>query len=229
MAPRAVRHRVEPADAARQTASRNCVADAEPWDLVILDEAHHARRKGAGLRRTKAEPAPGADAAAARAGAGTRAADRDADAGVARRGLGSAGPARAAARLGRALVPLASSTRPRIRTPRTPTSSSSREKFRQAEAHFGPVARRGGTAAGAGRRRAGDEEVLQALRDAAQTDRRQLDTDRRRAAIRIDAVGDAGRAAGLAPHARPAAALLQGRAGSRRPSPTAMWTTCSSS
>ena len=27
--------------------------DAEPWDLVILDEAHHARRKGAGLTKDK--------------------------------------------------------------------------------------------------------------------------------------------------------------------------------
>jgi hypothetical protein len=29
------------------------VNDAEPWDLLILDEAHHARRKGAGLTKDK--------------------------------------------------------------------------------------------------------------------------------------------------------------------------------
>ena len=27
------------------------LADAEPWDLVVLDEAHHARRRGAGSQQ----------------------------------------------------------------------------------------------------------------------------------------------------------------------------------
>ena len=30
---------------------------AEPWDLVVLDEAHHARRKGAGTA-TEGDPMP---------------------------------------------------------------------------------------------------------------------------------------------------------------------------
>jgi superfamily II DNA or RNA helicase len=29
------------------------LVDAEPWDLVVLDEAHHARRKGAGLTKDR--------------------------------------------------------------------------------------------------------------------------------------------------------------------------------
>lgn len=33
----------------RTDRERELLEDAEPWDLVVLDEAHHARRRGAGL------------------------------------------------------------------------------------------------------------------------------------------------------------------------------------
>lgn len=33
---------------ARMRAQRPAILDAEPWDLVLVDEAHHARRRGAG-------------------------------------------------------------------------------------------------------------------------------------------------------------------------------------
>ncbi len=47
-------------DAASRSRERAC-RHAEPWDLIILDEAHHARRKGAGATKDrKPEPASSA-------------------------------------------------------------------------------------------------------------------------------------------------------------------------
>jgi SNF2 family DNA or RNA helicase len=37
----------------RKDRARELLEEAEPWDLVILDEAHHARRKGAGSTKDK--------------------------------------------------------------------------------------------------------------------------------------------------------------------------------
>lgn len=38
----------------RADRARALIEDAEPWDLVILDEAHHARRKGGGATKDRA-------------------------------------------------------------------------------------------------------------------------------------------------------------------------------
>ncbi len=43
-----VSHRVEPSHAPAVIGEKELCDDAEPWDLMVLDEAHHARRKGAG-------------------------------------------------------------------------------------------------------------------------------------------------------------------------------------
>ena len=51
-----VRYRFEPIDASSRSRG-GAGDDAEPWDLIILDEAHHARRKGAGLTKDRAQPA----------------------------------------------------------------------------------------------------------------------------------------------------------------------------
>ena len=39
--------------ARRQDRQREILEGADPWDLVVLDEAHHARTKGAGTPRPK--------------------------------------------------------------------------------------------------------------------------------------------------------------------------------
>ena len=75
--------------------------DAEPWDLIILDEAHHARRKGAGLTKDK-KPNQLLGLMQRLKDADERpcAADGHADAGYAHRGLGPARSARPATGVG---------------------------------------------------------------------------------------------------------------------------------
>ena len=82
----------------RKDRAATLLEDAEPWDLIVLDEAHHARRRAAGSRL---EGGPNSLLKLMRAlkarHPGIGPLDSNADAGASGRGLGLARPARAAA------------------------------------------------------------------------------------------------------------------------------------
>ena len=63
MAPQARHPGVEPPHAP-QRPQRKYAGAARPWDLVVLDEAHHARRRAPAAPPRTGRPAPAADAAA---------------------------------------------------------------------------------------------------------------------------------------------------------------------
>ena len=79
--------------------------DAEPWDLVVLDEAHHARRRAAGSAREGRRERPVApDAGTQGAYRGARIADRHPHASASCRSMGSVEPAGAAAGMDRRCI-----------------------------------------------------------------------------------------------------------------------------
>ncbi len=161
------------------------VRDAEPWDLIVLDEAHHARRKGAGLTKDRKPNQLLALMQELRART---------------QGLilltatpMQVTPVEVWDLLNLIGLPpgwdeasfLSFFDKAAHPNPSHGDFEFLAEKFREAEAYFGPIApdeaRRylpGGSALATRR-------TLQALRDLAQTERRRLEADRRRAAIRI--------------------------------------------
>ena len=114
--------------------------EADPWDLVVLDEAHHARRRGAG---TAQESGPNQLLRLMRdfrsRTKASAAADCDADAGTPRRTLGSARPAWAP----RGLEWQQRSISPILRVDQWQSSQADMEflsaMFRATEAAFGQV------------------------------------------------------------------------------------------
>ena len=90
----------------RRDRASELVENAEPWDLVVLDEAHHARRPvGRGSAGGWSERPPPAHAITPRADGGASAAHGDPDAGAPGGGLGPARPPRPSPRMERARLP----------------------------------------------------------------------------------------------------------------------------
>lgn len=158
---------------------------AEPWDLVILDEAHHARRKGAGLT---ADRKPNQ-----LLGLMQKLKTRTQGLVLMTATPMQVSPVEVWDLLDLLGLPegwdelsfldfFAKAAHP---NPSTADFEFLAEKFRRAEAHFGEVnldyARRFFPGNGS----LATKRTLQALRDSAHTERRRLETDRRKAAIRV--------------------------------------------
>lgn len=161
------------------------VTAADPWDLIVLDEAHHARRKGAGLTKDKKPNQLLALMQKLRART---------------QGLIllTATPMQVTPievwdlldLLG--LPPgwdeasfLAFFDKAAHPNPSHADFEFLGEKFQQAEAFFGPVSAEEAKRHLPGGSPLAAKRTLQALRDTAQTERRRLESDRRRAAVRI--------------------------------------------
>jgi SNF2 family DNA or RNA helicase len=161
------------------------VTAAEPWELIVLDEAHHARRKGGGL--TKDRKPNQLLALMQQLRARTQ--------GLV---LLTATPMQVTPvevwdlldLLG--LPPgwdeasfLAFFDKAAHPNPSHADFEFLAERFRQAEAFFGPVSPEDAKRYVPGGSTLATKRTLQALRDPAQTDRKRLESDRRRGAIRI--------------------------------------------
>jgi SNF2 family DNA or RNA helicase len=159
--------------------------DAEPWDLVILDEAHHARRKGAGLTKDKK---PNQLLALMQ-----RLKDRTSGLVLMTATPMQVTPVEVWDLLDLLGLPpgwdelsfVSFFDKAAHPNPSNADFEFLAEKFRQAEAHFGPLSvdsvtryLRGGSALATRR-------TLAALRDVAVTARRLFDADQRRSAVRI--------------------------------------------
>ena len=160
-------------------------SSADPWDLIVLDEAHHARRKGAGVTKDKK---PNQLLSLMQ-----RLKDRTQGLVLLTATPMQVSPVEVWDLLDLLGLPpgwdehsfVSFFDRAAHPNPSHADFEFLAEKFRAAEAHFGPAppesVRRyvpgGGSLAA--------KKLLQALRDVAQTSRKQLDTERRKAAIRI--------------------------------------------
>jgi superfamily II DNA or RNA helicase len=158
---------------------------AEEWDLVILDEAHHARRKGAGLTKDKKPNMLLALMQKLRArtqglvlltATPMQVTPIEVWDLLELLGLPAGWDERSfLAFFDKAAHPNPSHT----------DFEFLAEKFRNAEEHFGPVSPESVRRLAPHLGSLASKKTLQALRDIAQTARKQLDVDRRRAAIRV--------------------------------------------
>lgn len=159
--------------------------DAEPWDLVILDEAHHARRKGAGLTKDKKPNQL--------LGLMQRLKDRTSGLVLLTATPMQVTPVEVWDLLDLLGLPpgwdelsfvnfFDKAAHP---NPSQADFEFLAEKFRQAEAHFGAVSVDSVSRFLPGGSALATRRTLVALRDVALTGRRQLDVERRRSAIRI--------------------------------------------
>lgn len=159
--------------------------DAESWDLVILDEAHHARRKGAGLTKDKK---PNQLLALMQ-----RLKDRTSGLVLMTATPMQVTPIEVWDLLDLLGLPsgwdelsfVAFFDKAAHPNPSQVDFEFLAEKFRQAEAHFGAVPVDSVSRFLPGGSALATRRTLVALRDVAVTGRKQLDVERRRAAIRI--------------------------------------------
>jgi superfamily II DNA or RNA helicase len=164
---------------------RELLEEAEPWDLVLLDEAHHARRKGGGLTRDRKPNQLLALMQALRERTGglllLTATPMQVDPVEVWDLLSLLGLPEGwteSAFVGfyeRVLQP----------SPSHEDFEALARLFQASEARFGPLGPEQAERLVPGGGRLAARKVLEALRDAAQTSRRRLEADRRRAALRM--------------------------------------------
>lgn len=159
--------------------------NAEPWDLIILDEAHHARRKGGGLTKDKKPNQL--------LGLMQRLKDRTSGLVLLTATPMQVTPVEVWDLLDLLGLPpgwdelsfVAFFDKAAHPNPSHVDFEFLAEKFRQAEAHFGAVSVDSVSRFLPGGSALATRRTLVALRDVALTGRRQLDLERRRSAIRI--------------------------------------------
>ncbi len=169
--------------------AKEVLEDAAPWDVILLDEAHHARRKGAGLTKDRKPNQL----------LGLMQGLRDRAGGLL---LLTATPMQVHPvevwdLLNLLGLPdgwdesafLSFFERAAAPNPSNADFEFMAELFRRAEAFFGPLAPDGVTRYVPGAGKLAAKKILAALRDVAQTDRKRLETERRRSAIRIMQAG----------------------------------------
>ena len=185
--------------------------NAEPWDLIILDEAHHARRKGAGLTKDKKPNQL--------LGLMQRLKDRTSGLVLLTATPMQVTPIEVWDLLDLLGLPpgwdelsfVTFFDKAAHPNPSHADFEFLAEKFRQAEAHFGAVSVDSVSRFLPGGSALATRRTLVALRDVALTGRRQLDARAASFGHPDHAVSDAGRSSHLTAHAGTTSPLFQGR------------------